>query len=156
MCIRDRTQIVHDDRIARLQLGDEKLLDIGQKHFAIDGTVNDAGRDHAALPQSSDERRDLPVAMRHCIDQPLATDCAPIAPDHVRRGPSLIEKDELASTQLGLVLAPRLTRSGDIRARLLGGMDGLFLCVRRNCAKVLDISPWLALVMCSSCLLYTS
>ncbi len=88
--------------------------------------------------------------MRHRINQPLSTDCAPIAPDHVRRGPGLIEKNQLASIQLGLALAPCLTRSGDIRARLFGGMDGLFLCVRRNCAKVLDIRPWLALVMCSS------
>jgi hypothetical protein len=48
-------QIIHDDRVARLQLRDKNLLDIGQEHFAIDGAIDDTGRDHAALSQSTDK-----------------------------------------------------------------------------------------------------
>jgi len=36
--------------------------------------------------------------MGHCIDQALATARAPVAADHVGRGPGLIEKDQLAGT----------------------------------------------------------
>jgi hypothetical protein len=113
-----RAEIVHDDGVARPQLRDKKLLDIGQKHFAIDGPINDAGSDHAALSQSPDEGRYLPVTMRHGVDQSLATWRTSIPSGHVGRSPGLIEKDQLVSCQLGLVLAPLCPRGGDIKARL--------------------------------------
>jgi hypothetical protein len=57
-----RAEIVENDDVARLEGRKEELLDIGQKAFAIDGAVEQAGRFDAVVAQGGQEGRGLPKA----------------------------------------------------------------------------------------------
>jgi hypothetical protein len=62
-------QIVEDHDIARLQRRDEELFDIGVEAFAVDRTVEQAGRFDAVVAQRGEESRGLPAAMRNLVDE---------------------------------------------------------------------------------------
>src|SRR5215213_8081955 len=71
------------------------------------------------------------------------TACAPaIAPRHVRGGPGLVDEDQVLGIESGLAADEHAPGLGDIRAVLLGRVQGLFLRVRlwasRNRCTVLS------------------
>ena len=55
-------QIVEDDDVVGLKRRDEELFDVGEKSFAVDRTVEHAGRFDAVVAQRGQEGRSLPVA----------------------------------------------------------------------------------------------
>ena len=87
-------EIVHDGDVARLEDGDELLLDIGSKALAVDRPVEDARRRQPIVPQRPEKCQRAPVAVRRTRPQTLAF-WSP-APDgrHVGLDPGLIDKDE--------------------------------------------------------------
>ena len=67
-----RAEIVEDHDVAGLEGRDEELLDIGAKAFAVDRSIEQAGRIDPILAQGGEERCGLPVALRDLVDEPLA------------------------------------------------------------------------------------
>src|SRR6185437_5599984 len=112
-------EIVHDDAVARSQLWGEHLLDIGPKDAAIHGAADHERRDEAVDAQPGEERRRVPVAVRHDAFGPLATRRAGAQAGHVRRGPGLVDEDEALRAQFSLALAPDRAYRGDVGPRLL-------------------------------------
>ena len=55
-------QIVEDNDVAWLKLGNEELLDPGAELFSVDRAVEGARRDETVLPQRADEGGRLPMA----------------------------------------------------------------------------------------------
>lgn len=64
-------------------VGLARLLDIGLEGEAIDRSVQHHGHDHAGEPQTGNEGRRPPMAMRHAGTQPLAARASTVAPSHV-------------------------------------------------------------------------
>jgi len=77
-------QIIHDDNVAVPQGWAEDLLDIGGEALTIDRPFDHQGSGQAVHAQGGDEGGDLPMAVGHIIDQPLATPAATIAARHGR------------------------------------------------------------------------
>jgi hypothetical protein len=117
---------------------------------AIDRAIDGERRGQAVATQCTDEGCGFPMSMRHGSDQAMAAFGPAVAPCHVGLDPGFIDENELRRGQLRLLLAPLDTRLGNIRTRLLGGMERLFLNVRLSAAKVLFIRPVLAEILCVS------
>src|SRR6185369_8167613 len=67
--------------------------------------------------------------MRHRSPQPQAARTPAIAPRHVRGGPGLVDEDQALGVESGLTTDEHTSGLGDIRAVLLGRVQGLFLSV---------------------------
>ena len=67
-----RSEIVEHDDVVGLERWDQKLLDIGAKALAVDGTVEHTGRFDAVVAQRGQEGRGLPFALRDLVDEALA------------------------------------------------------------------------------------
>ena len=65
-------QIIQDDDIAGLKLGNEELLDPGPELLAVHRPIEGARRDETVLPQRADEGRRLPMAPWNRRDKALA------------------------------------------------------------------------------------
>jgi hypothetical protein len=89
-----RAEIVEDHDVSRLEGWDKELLDIGAEPFAVDGTVEQAGRINAVVAQSGEEGRGLPAAVRDLVDEPLALRRPAMEARHIGFGPGLIDEDE--------------------------------------------------------------
>ena len=76
--------------------------------------------------RSADERRRLPVAMRHLGDQALATRRASVVADHLRRDRRLVDESEARRREFGLLGFELAPSGGDIRTILLGGVQRFF------------------------------
>lgn len=119
-------QIVHDDEIAGLQLGDEKLPYILGEDDAVHRSVyhqrcNDPG---GAEPRSEGCR--LPVAIRGKALDPLSARPAAMAPDHVGGGACLIYEDQPAPRKAVLDAPPLRPLARNVRAFLLGCEQAFF------------------------------
>ena len=120
------TQIVHQHDFAGRQGRYKYLLDISKEPRAIDGTVEDTRSGDAVIAQRGQKSRRLPVTERRVGDQPLASFTSPVAWCHVGRGPGLVDKNKPLRVKAFLHLAPGGAGGLDIRAFLLGGMQGFF------------------------------
>lgn len=80
-------EVVHDDDVALRQDRDENLLDIGAKAFAVDWTVDDAGRGQSVATQRRQECERPPFSERRVGDEALASGASAIRADHIGLGP---------------------------------------------------------------------
>ena len=113
--------IIHDDDIARLENGNQLLLDTGKKALAIDRSVEDTRGCHAIAPQRAEECQRAPVAVWCKGPQALAF-WSP-APDgrHVGLDPGLINEDEAFRIEMLLQCLPSPSPAGDVDTGLLKG-----------------------------------
>lgn len=74
------------------------------------------------MPQSGDERGGVPMSVRYRGDAPFTTRGASVAPCHVRRRPSFIQKDQLPDVQSGLGCLPLTPCGLHVGAILLAGV----------------------------------
>ena len=95
-------QIVHDDDVARPQVWNEDLVDIGLESVAVDRPVQHPRRDHAARREGGDKSRGLPVAMGHADAQAFAAPATAMRAGHLRRGPGLVDEDEAVRVEIDL------------------------------------------------------
>lgn len=58
-----RSKIVENDNVAAFERRDQELLDIGEKPFAVDRAVKQAGRLDPVVAQRCEEGRGLPVTV---------------------------------------------------------------------------------------------
>src|ERR1700758_889675 len=92
-------EIVQDDDIARLERGNELLFDIGEKAFAVDRAVEDAGGHELVTAQRAEEGQRPPVAMRCKATQPVAFATPSAKRRHVGLDPSLIDEHQTSRNE---------------------------------------------------------
>src|SRR3546814_9926620 len=63
-------EIIEDDEIARLEGGDQELLDVGLELLAVDRAIEEAGCLDAIMPQGGQEGERAPAAVRRLADPP--------------------------------------------------------------------------------------
>ena len=119
-------EVVHDDDVALRQDRDENLLDIGAKAFAVDRTVDDAGRGQSVAAQRRQERQGPPSAERRLGDEALASGASAMRAGHVGLGPGLVDEDKPPRIDRRLTRLPALTPPGDVRPVLFGGAKAFF------------------------------
>lgn len=122
-------EIVDDDDGARLQLGDQELLDLCGEAVAVDRPVEHARRDDAVVPEPGDEGQRLPMAVRHLVEQGLALGAPAMRARHVGLSPGLVDEDHAPRVYPLLEPEPALAAAGDIGPVLLLGEERLFLNV---------------------------
>jgi hypothetical protein len=120
------TEVVHHHDFAWRQSRHEHLLDIGEELRAVDGTVEDTGSGQAIVPQRGQKSCRLPMTERRAGDQSLASFTPPVTGCHVGRGPGLVDKYKPSRIKAFLHLMPSGAGGLDVRAFLLGGMQGFF------------------------------
>ena len=123
-------EVVHDHDVARLQIGDEDLADIGLEPVAVDWAVQHHGNHNAVEPQSGNEGRRLAMAVRVPHAQPFTTSAATVAAHHVRGRPGFVDEDEACWIEIGLGCKPRLALAHDVGPALLDCVTGFFFRVR--------------------------
>lgn len=121
-----RRQIVHHHGVAALQCWHEALFEIGPEDWAVHRFVDYEGRRDPIVPEASDEGGDLPMAMRHLVDQPLSAPTAASETGHVGTGAGLIDEDQAGRIKQPLIVLPALARGGYVGAILLAGVHGFF------------------------------
>ena len=121
-----RSEIVHDNDVARPEHRHEQLLDIGTEASAVDRAVEDAGCHQPVAAQGSEEGQRLPMAVRREAAQTL-TSLSPAAQrGHVGLDPGLIDEDQPPRVETCLQGAPALPPAGDVGAGLLKGEQRFF------------------------------
>ena len=104
-----------------LKVGARLCCDPGEKHLAIDGAVEQAGRGDRVLTQSCDEGHGLPAAEGRLANHAPAARPPAAQGRHVGFGPGLVDKDEALGIDPPLILPPLLTPALNVFAIL-------FLC----------------------------
>lgn len=114
-----RTQVVHDDDVARSQSRHQQLLHPCAEACAIDWPVEHAGCGEPVIAQRTDKGQRTPVTVRSiAADTPAAG--APAAQrGHVGLDPGFIDEYQPARVEAGLHLPPALPAAGDVSACLL-------------------------------------
>ena len=133
-------QIVQDDRVARVERGNQNLFDIRDEARTIDRTVEDGGGSELVCPQGGNDRGRLPVAVGDFRHEAGAAPTAAIPARHLRLERSLIEEDEPVAVPLRRLGAPVLPGGYDIRPILFGSVQDFFLLSARDPAR--PARPW--------------
>ena len=119
-------KIVHDDDVAGLQNWREDLVHIGLKRLAIDRTIKDERRDHAAQPQTRNKCRGFPMSMGDAGPQALAFGSAAACAGHIGRAPGFVDEDEAGRIEIELAFKPCLAPLQDIGTAVFAGVRSLF------------------------------
>src|SRR3954454_22615758 len=99
------------------------------KTLAVDSALEHVRDTDPGRAQAGNRRGQLPVTVRDGSPQPQAARTPAIAPRHVRGGPGLVDEDQAIGVESGLAANEHTSGLGDIRAVLLGRVQGLFLSV---------------------------
>ena len=122
-------QVVHDDDVARTQGRGQHLLAPGPEGLAVHRSIEQQGSDEAGQGQAADEGHGLPVSVRDRGPAALAFRRPATQAGHLGRQSAFVDEDQALRIELGLVIEPLLAGGPYVRAALLGGVRGLFLCV---------------------------
>ena len=133
-------QIVHDDRVARVERGGQDLFDIGYKARAIDRAVEDGGSGQLVGAEGGNDGGRLPMAVGDFRHEAGAAPTAAIAPGHLRLERGLVQEDEPGTVELSRLDAPVLPGRYDIRPILFGGVQDFFLRSARGGGR--RARPW--------------
>ena len=136
-------EIVEDHDVAGLEGWDEELLELGAKAFAVDRSVEQAGRINPIVAQGGEERCGLPVAVRDLVDQPLPLWRPAPKTGHVRPRPGLVDENQALGVNEPLIGSPARTMAPYVRAILLLRDEDLFLNVmpiRRKKRLIIEVS----------------
>lgn len=119
-------EIVHDDDIAGLEGGHEKLFDPCGEALAVDRSIEHAWCIDPVVAEGCEEGQRAPFAERRSGDQLLAARCP--APDrrHVGLRPGLIDEDQTPGIKPALIFLPLSPPARDLRSQLLDGEQRFF------------------------------
>src|SRR5699024_5550486 len=115
----------HDDA-ARLQRGDQELLDPSGEALAVDRAIEDAKGNDAIVPETGNEGQCLPMPMWHLVNQRLALRVPAVGPGHVGLRPGFVDEDHALRVYPALASAPAGTAVDDVGPVLLLGEERLF------------------------------
>src|SRR5580700_9361811 len=136
-------KIVEDDNVVGFERRDEELFDVGEKSFAVDRTVEHAGRLDAVVAQRGEEGRGLPFALRDLIDEAFAARGPAVEPCHVGFGPGLVDEHQPRSVDALLAASPTRSVTRYLRTIPLARDERLFLSVtprRRKKRLIIEVS----------------
>jgi len=119
-------KIVHSDNIALYQGWREDLLEVGEEGLAIHRPVDDQGSGNRVVPESRDEGRDFPMAVRDFRNQALPAAAAASEPGHVGAGAGLVDEHQMLGIKLRLAVFPGGASRGHVGAVLLAGVQAFF------------------------------
>ena len=120
------SEIVQDDDVARLQLRDEDGLDVAAEDGAVDRPVHDPGRADPVMAERGDEGERTPVAVWGLRVQALAARSPAAQRRQVGLDPGLVEEDQTARVDLGLMPLPALALTRDVGPILLARPQRFF------------------------------
>ena len=95
-------EIVHDDDVARLKLGDKNLLNIGAEAFAVDWAVEQARCGEAIAAQGAKECQRPPMTVWREAPHSLAFWPPSAQRGHVGLDPGLVDEDQAPGIEIGL------------------------------------------------------
>jgi len=119
-------EVVHDDHVTGLQLGNQNLRHKGFEPVAGDRPVEHHRCHHARHAQSRDQRSGLAVAVGEAHPQQLAFPAATVAAGHVSGSPGLVDEYEALGFDVDLAVEPMPTLPQDVGEILLVRVPGLF------------------------------
>jgi hypothetical protein len=125
-------EVVANDKVAAAQFRGEDFLDVGQKHGALHGAIEQQGGGEAIMAQGGDEGGRAPVAMGHMAQATRGGVGPPIEPGHLGVEAGFIEENELVDGPTGLPALPLLASQGDVRPILLRGAQRFFYSSSRG------------------------
>ena len=112
-------EVVHDDDVARLENGNQLLLDIGSEALAVDRTIEHARSCEAVAAQRAEEGQRPPVAMWGISPQTIALAAPSAQRRHAGLDPGLVDEHQAPWIEAGLPGSPALSPAGDVGASLL-------------------------------------
>jgi len=105
----DRGNTAGDDDVAGVQPRAEEFLDILQEQGSGHGAICHHWSGEVIMTQPGNGGGGVPMSVRNRGDAPFTTRGASVAPNHVRRRPSFIQRDQRRDVQRwvgGLPLTP--------------------------------------------------
>ena len=123
-------QVVHNDDVARLQVGHQGLGDVAVEARAVRGTVQKRGRAQPARAQGGRDGHCFVSPLWGCKPAALAARGPAMTPRHFGGSRRLVQEHKSVRIELGLGLEQRLARRAYVRALLLS-------CVRRPLFEVI-------------------
>ena len=115
----------HDDVVA-LERGNQALLDIGQEHLSIHGSLDHHGGGHFVVAQGGHEGDRLPFSKRNAADQSDAARSPASQPHHVGADRSLVDKYQPRGVKHALLPDPASARTGHVRSLPLHRLQAFF------------------------------
>jgi hypothetical protein len=120
-------EIVHDDDFTGSQGGNENLLDVSSEGLAVDRAIKDPWSVDPVVPQSGQEGRGLPVAVRDFGGEPHAARGPASQRRHVGLGPGFVDEDQTFRLDLVPILGPLRPPARDVVTVALASHHGFFL-----------------------------
>ena len=120
------SQIVHDDDVAGLERGHERVLDIGMEAYAVDRAIEEDGRIDPVVAQSCQEGKGSPSTEGRFGKETFASGAAAMAAGHVGLGPGLVDEDQPPRIEPILIASPSRAAARHIRPILFGGVQRFF------------------------------
>src|ERR1700752_2748495 len=118
--------VIHDDDVIAPERENQALLDIGEKHLTVHGTLDHHWRGHFIGAQGGHEGDCLPRSERNGADHPDAPWCSPPEPHHVGADRRLIDKHQPGGIKHALLSNPTSSRLRHIRSLPFGGLQAFF------------------------------
>lgn len=114
-------QVIDHDDAARLQFGDQELLDPGGEAVTVDRAIQDARSNNAIVPETGNEGQCLPMTMRHLVDQRLSFRMPAMGAGHVGLRPGFVDEDHALWVYPALDPSPAGAAADDVGPVLLFG-----------------------------------
>src|SRR5260370_9908099 len=111
-------EVVHHHNVCALERRSQKLLEVGQKDFAVHCSVDQHRRDYSGETQARNEGHGLPVAQWHISDQALSARTAAIRSYHVGADRGLVDEHQSGRVKKPLLTNPPPTSPSDHAPRL--------------------------------------
>jgi hypothetical protein len=119
-------EIVEHDHIAGTERGHQDLLDIGEKRWIVDRSVEHGRSGEAVEAQRRDDGVGLPMTTGRVIAQARAAQTAAVPTQQIRGDPAFIQKQILRDLAERLPRLPVPPGRGDIRSTLFVGVYRFF------------------------------
>ena len=121
-----RSEIVHDDDVARCQCRRQYLFDVSHECVAVDRPVEHERCRDPIMPQRRQERHRFPMAMWDFGDERFTARMPTARTRHVCLGPGFVNKDEARWINPALIFFPAVTTADDVWPVLLDGEQRFF------------------------------
>src|SRR5271165_876207 len=106
--------VCHDDVIA-LERGNQALLDVGQEHLSVHGSLDHHRSGDFVVAQGGHESDRLPFSKWNAVDQPDAMRSTPSKPHQISADCSLVDKHQTSGIKHALLPDPASARTDYIR-----------------------------------------
>src|SRR3979411_2647415 len=103
--------VIHAAACGAPERGNQALLDIGEEHLTVHGTLDHHWRGHFIVAQGGHERDRLPCSKRNGADHPDAPWSPPPEPHHVGADRRLIDKHQPGGIKHALLSNPTSGRA---------------------------------------------